>query len=204
MFARRTPLASWGRLRELMWPRSGWQRASRYLGHRLKRLPGTPHYIAAGFASGAAISFTPFVGFHFVLSALLSWILRGSIVAAAVGTVVGNPWTFPFIWVWTYKLGNWLRGDPTRASDLPKAELGVTYMLQHPEAGSLLERIFLPMSIGGILTALVVWFAVYLPLRKGIDAYRQHRRGLLARARRASPLLHRREDQSAVRAAEEA
>jgi hypothetical protein len=35
---------------------------------------------------------------HFVLSALLAYIARANIIASAIGTVVGNPWTFPFIW----------------------------------------------------------------------------------------------------------
>ena len=43
--------------------------------------------------------FTPFVGFHFVLAAITAWIVRGNILASAIGTAAGNPWTFPFIWV---------------------------------------------------------------------------------------------------------
>lgn len=66
---------------------------------RLKSLKGTPYAIAAGVACGVAISFTPFVGFHVILAALTAWLVRGSILASTLGTIAGNPWTFPFIWL---------------------------------------------------------------------------------------------------------
>ena len=60
----------------MLWPRRGWTRMALYIQHRLGRLPGTPYRIAAGFACGAAISFTPFLGLHFVLAALGALALR--------------------------------------------------------------------------------------------------------------------------------
>ncbi len=91
----------------------GWRRMGVYLVKRLTRLPGTPHSIAAGFACGTAISFTPFMGLHTVLSVLLSFLVRGNYLAAMAGTLVGNPWTFPFIWVASAKLGHALLGGAT-------------------------------------------------------------------------------------------
>ena len=43
------------RMRELLYPRRGWRRAIEYLGHRVRRLPDTPHRIALGFACGLAL-----------------------------------------------------------------------------------------------------------------------------------------------------
>jgi uncharacterized protein (DUF2062 family) len=155
------------RLREFLWPQMGWKRASLYVGHRLARLPGTPYSIAAGFACGAAISFTPFVGFHFVLSALLAWALRANILASAIGTVVGNPWTFPFIWVWIYETGSLiLRTEPTPLQDI---ELSFHYLVEHA------LDIFLPMLIGSIPTATVVWFAFFWPTRYLVALYQRKR-----------------------------
>jgi uncharacterized protein (DUF2062 family) len=81
-----------------------------YLVKRVTRLSGTPHSIAAGAACGVAMAFTPFVGFHLIGALLLSWLVRGNYIAAAVGTLLGNPWTFPLILVVTYQLGNVLLG----------------------------------------------------------------------------------------------
>ena len=43
-----------------------------------------------GFACGAAVSFTPFIGFHSALAALLAWSIGGNILASAIGTAVGH------------------------------------------------------------------------------------------------------------------
>jgi len=72
MFGRRNPLPVLHRVWSVVWPKAGWRRASRYMAHRVRRLPGTPYRIAAGVASGAAVSFTPFIGLHFVAAALLA------------------------------------------------------------------------------------------------------------------------------------
>lgn len=46
------------RVKDFVWPRKGFIRAWKYLAVRLSRMNTTPHAIAAGFASGAAASFT--------------------------------------------------------------------------------------------------------------------------------------------------
>ena len=78
---------------------------------QLQRLQGTPYSIAAGFACGIAISFTPFIGFHLILAAITAWFIRGNIVSSALGTLIGNPWTFPFIWIAVLTTGRFLLGD---------------------------------------------------------------------------------------------
>ena len=99
MFKRRYKIGLRDKIQNMVWPKLGWKRYGQYIIMRLNRLKGTPREIAAGVACGVAISFTPFVGFHFVLAAITAWIVRGNILASAIGTAAGNPWTFPFIWV---------------------------------------------------------------------------------------------------------
>ena len=182
MFLRRQKLPWARRLRELIWPSAGWRRSTSYLFHRVARIPGTPHFIAAGFACGAAISFTPFVGLHFVLSFALAWMVRGSMLAAALGTAVGNPWTFPFIWIWIYELGhrmiNAQEQIPAEAVNFTKFFARISGALLRMDMMYLFDTawpVFWPMFLGGIPTAIVVWFAFYLPLKPMVAAY-QHRR----------------------------
>ena len=170
MFGRRIPLSLLSRLRHVVWPRSGWRRLFSYLGHRVRRLPGTPESIAAGVASGVAISFTPFIGLHFALACGLAWLLRGNLIAAAVGTVAGNPWTFPFIWAWILALGRWILGDSGQYEPPPDATL--LYMIEHP------LLLLWPMTLGGIPTAVVAWFVSYYPFKRMVAEYQK------ARARR--------------------
>ncbi len=177
MLGRRHPLPIYRRVRAFVWPSGGWHRASLYVAHRLRRLPGTPYRIAAGFACGAAISFTPFIGFHFVGAALLSVLLRGSLLASAIGTVVGNPWTFPLIWAWIYALGQWLLGGEV-VSELPVV-LSLTYIFERP------LDVLWPMTVGGVPTSVAAWFAFFWPVRGAVAEY-QHARSRLVRRKKRS------------------
>ncbi|NQU56792.1 MAG: DUF2062 domain-containing protein [Rhodospirillales bacterium] len=183
MFKRREKPKLHHRARDFLWPSLGWKRSTEYLFHRIGRLPGTSHTIAAGFACGAAISFTPFVGLHFVFGGFCAWIIRANIVAAIIGTAVGNPWTFPFIWTLIYNLGVWLGagGNGSAASELDFPTLFSSCM----DALLRFDPVFLfetawpvlwPMFIGGIPAFVVVWFGVYLAFRPLIEKYQSRRR----------------------------
>lgn len=169
MFKRREKRPVGVRVREAVWPSIGWRRWFDYFKHRVGRLPGTPYSIAAGFAFGAAVSFTPFMGLHIAVGAGLAYLFRASMLAAVVGTVVGNPWTFPFIWVGIFKLGNLLLG--VSAEELQTHRLSFGYLLEHP------WEVFLPMAVGGVVLFAPVWAAFFFPLRRAIEGY-QHRRFL--------------------------
>ncbi len=186
MFKRRKPLPIIHRLWEVLWPRGGWSRFTRYVGHRVGRLPGTPYQIAAGLACGAAISFTPFMGFHFVGAALLCVLIRGNVIASAIGTVVGNPWTFPFIWLWIHSLGTWVLGQ-SGDSQLP-AHLSMQDIFQN------LSGVFLPMTVGGVPTAILVWIAVFWSARVAVAQYQRQRRRRLRRK-----VMKRKEREAATR-----
>jgi len=162
-----------------------------YLWHRVGRLHGTPHSIASGLACGAAVSCTPFVGIHLILAALVSWFARGNIIAGLIATVVGNPWTFPFIWWWTYKLGTKMgAGDPSWAEpdvlaiivDLPgvAAKAALSFDLDWAYFENLWAVLW-PMMVGSVPTFIVVWITTYLFLKPLVTAYQGRR---IARRRR--------------------
>ena len=73
---------------------------------KLDSLKGTPQSIAKGFATGVAMSFTPFVGFHILLSLMVAKVTKQNGIAATLGTIAGNPWTFPLIWYTTLHTGH--------------------------------------------------------------------------------------------------
>ena len=197
MFRRRIKPTSFERIRNVLWPRGGWRRSSRYFAHRVARLPGTPYSIASGFAIGAAVSFTPFIGFHFVLSALFSILTRSNLVASLLGTIVGNPWTFPFIWLWLYTCGNWILGTDL-ATDTVHFNMAVLWdfvvmglnyiggglIFGHWDTAdqialarlweSIVDIIW-PMMVGCVPTSLVVWMLFYFPVRRAVVIYRHNR-----------------------------
>lgn len=176
LFRRRRPLSVFSKLRAVIWPTRGWRRSARYVGHRLGRLPGTPYRIAAGFAAGVAVSFTPFIGFHFLGGALLALLLRGSVMASAIGTAVGNPWTFPFIWAWIYGLGRWILGHTGGTAELPD-NLSFQFIFDN------VWGVLWPMTVGGLPMGVLAWCLSFWPMRRLVDGYQRARRFRLSRRR---------------------
>ncbi|MCH7831431.1 MAG: DUF2062 domain-containing protein [Proteobacteria bacterium] len=182
MFKRRIQKTLGDKILGFLWPAIGWRRAWAYTMLRLARLPGSAYSIAGGFACGAAMSFTPFVGLHFILSAVLAWTLRANIIASVIGTAVGNPWTFPFIWTWLYQTGTWMvSGERLETAAKPKFSEIFGHVLQALlswDVPYLLETatpVFWPMFVSSLPTAFVVWWVFYLPLKYTIQGYQDRR-----------------------------
>jgi uncharacterized protein (DUF2062 family) len=171
IFKRRDKPPFWERLREIVYPRKGLWRGLGYIRKRLHRLPDSPHRIALGFACGAAASFTPFFGFHIVIAAAVAWLLRGNVLAAAFGTMVGNPITFPFIAAFSLETGWRILGTVKRHSE---SDFSVGWLLDN------IELIFLPYLVGGILPGLLCAVVCYWFIGPIVEAYQKRRRRRLA------------------------
>jgi hypothetical protein len=174
MFQRRKKKSWLSKSRDVLWPKMGWERLASYYQHRVGRLQGTPYMIAAGFASGAAVSFTPLMGFHFIIAIVLAFAIRGSLLAAMFGTAVGNPWTFPLIWWLIYKLGHFIIGENPALTG-SGAGLPLHQIRDAP------AEFFWPALVGSIPCAIIVWFVVFFPLRRLVKEYQARRRRRLAR-----------------------
>ena len=190
MFKRRSAPPLGRRIRNAIWPEMGFKRSTSYLWHRVARIPDSSYAIAAGFACGAAVSFTPFVGLHFVIGAIMAWIIRANIISALIGTTVGNPWTFPFIWVWIYKSGMWMGAGAAHgdAQTLDFAALFAGMMeaalqLDIPYLMGQVWPVFWPMLVGSIPTFIVGWLVFYWSLNGMVGAYQHQRRRRLERRR---------------------
>jgi len=190
VFRRRRKRSLLSRGFELLWPRMGWRRAGRYYVFRIKRLPGTPYTIACGFALGAAVSFTPFIGFHFVIAGLVAWALRANILASAIGTAVGNPWTFPGIWFGVLWLGSKILGR--EVPDLSFSDLSLTMIFDQ------FSTIGVPMIVGGVFVGAIAWVVFYIPIYRAIANYQHHRHS--SRIKRQQVLAEERQAREALAA----
>lgn len=140
---------------------------------KLTNIKGTPESIAKGFATGVAMSFTPFVGFHILLSLMVVKITKQNGVAAVLGTIAGNPWTFPFIWYLTLHTGYLVLPNQNSLSPLDfklffsklfHAIISLDFNLFIHD----IWPIFLPMLIGCIPYYILVWFVVSYLIKKAI------------------------------------
>lgn len=175
IFKRRKPRDFLKKLREALWPSQGWRRTISYYRHRIFRTGDSTYRIAAGLASGAAVSWSPFLGTHFVQAIFLSWLLRANLLAGFAGTALGNPTTFPVMFWISYSLGAALCGliGLGDAVALPPG-MDFEWFAHHPMPflAFLFHhplKLLLPLTLGGYLCALLCWpvayAALYFPVR---------------------------------------
>ncbi|MEM8812899.1 MAG: DUF2062 domain-containing protein [Pseudomonadota bacterium] len=176
LFRQRFKPDFWATARVLLWPRRSWYRSFEYLRKRVVRLSASPHVIALGFACGAFASCTPFVGFHFLIAGAIAFVLGGNIIASAIGTSVGNPLTFPFIWATTFNVGSQIVPDsgPIAAPD----HLSPAFFSQSLDT---VLPIFGRMLIGSVPCGIVVGIVAYFVIRLVTRAYQKARRRRLRR-----------------------
>lgn len=191
VFKRRDSRPWWRIIVEGLWPRGGWRRAFLYVQHRLNRLPGSPERIGRGIWAGIFVTFTPFFGLHFLMSAGMAWAMRGNVFAALLATFFGNPLTFFPIAVVSLKTGHLMLGT--------RFEEGATRSLwdKFASAGADLNRnlrailngepqdwhsllvfwneVMWPYTVGGIVPGVVVATAIYLVSVPVIRAYQKRR-----------------------------
>tara|TARA_B100000989_G_scaffold256671_1_gene205955 strand:+ start:125 stop:613 length:489 start_codon:yes stop_codon:yes gene_type:complete len=135
-----------------------------YYKLKLARLPASPHAVASGFACGSMVSFTPLLGLHFILAIVFAYLMRGNIVAALLGTIVGNPVTFPFIWGLIYKVGTFVIS--TKHVEFNN-EINFNMIITQT------YEFFLPMLLGGAILAIPVWLITYTLTHSFISSYKK-------------------------------
>jgi len=175
LFRRRESESFLAKLRVHLWPRRSWSRSTRYVVHRVRRLSATPHAVALGFAAGVFVSATPFLGTHLIMAVLIAWVIGGSIVAAILGTFVGNPLTYPLFWVSTYEVGHLMLGGGSKKAEI---DLSGDFHASIDQLWPLVK----PMTLGALPVGIALAALSYILVKPTVNAY-QHRRRTLAAAR---------------------
>ena len=141
------------------------KRASLFYFLKLVRVKDTQDKLAIGFACGSMVSFTPFIGFHFFLAVIFAYILRGNIVASLIGTFIGNPFTFPFIWIFIYKVGNiFFKNDQNFSLEL-------TFQSLFDQGYDIL----IPMLIGSLIVSIPIWLISYYTVKFLILSFKRRK-----------------------------
>ena len=124
-----------------------------------------PHFVAMGMAIGVFIGCTPTIPFHTLLALILAFILRGSKIAALLGSWVCNPFTLPFLYMGSYRIGARLLGTSApidfhfeSISDLMESGMDTTLM----------------MVTGGIVLGIIPGVAAYFITRYVAIAMRKN------------------------------
>ena len=129
-------------------------------------MPASSYAISAGFACGSMVSFTPLIGFHFVLAVIFAYLLRANYIAALIGTIVGNPISFPFIWGLIYKVGAFIVDKP---EDKLSPNINFEIIINQT------YDIFIPMLVGGAVLAIPIWVVTYFITYSFVSSFKQAR-----------------------------
>ncbi|MGV8951644.1 MAG: DUF2062 domain-containing protein [Cypionkella sp.] len=190
VFKRREPLGWLAWMREMVYPSGGFRRATRYVIHRMSRLPDDPHRIARGVFAGFLIGFLPLPGLQFVAAWAAARLVRGNLLAALLGTFNTNPVTTPFFAVFAMTFGHWLLGvqAPLTAEAIAGAfghagvDLWHNFMAIFTDAtmhwGGLQRfwhDIYVPYFIGALLPGLVISIVAYYATIPIVQAYQKAR-----------------------------
>jgi len=143
---------------------------------KLLKIRANNYEIAAGVACGVAISFTPFVGFHLVLAVMSAWLIKANVAAAAIGTLFGNPWTFPFIWAGILYVGERISGVSQKYGNIDFEQLfknmfATLKSLDIKGFESDVLPIFQPMLLGSIPFYLLSWIIAYIITERLLNRY---------------------------------
>lgn len=122
-----------------------------------------PEKVAASFALGVAIAFTPLIGFHFVIALVLALILKLNKIDVVLGTLVVNPLTLGPVSAAALPIGRLVvRARHEAAVHMPWGDF--LRPAAWAQAGPAMRAIGLQWGIGMFTLSIVFGAATYLVL----------------------------------------
>lgn len=163
---------------ERLWERIA--RSSRYAYLRVVRIKAPAESIAMGLALGVFAGALPFLSLQMVIAASLALVLRGNVIAAALGTWWTNPFNWAIVFPLLYMLGKvFVPWDVPPLSISELAHLPLLELLQQS------WRWLLITSLGGVIAGVPMAIVSYFAALRGVRLYHDGRaRRKLERQRR--------------------
>ena len=137
-----------------------------------------PEVVAASFAIGVAVSFTPLLGLHWIIALLIAVVLKLNKVDILLGTLVVNPLTLPAVGAVAIPIGRFfLQARREAIARLPWREMFRRSFWT--AAGPTMRAIGVQMAVGMFVLAVVAGTLTYVVL---LQLIRRHRAKLASRA----------------------
>jgi uncharacterized protein (DUF2062 family) len=122
---------------------------------RFISLKGNPEQVAIGLSIGVFVGITPTIPFHTLLAFILALALKQNCTASVLGaTVIGNPFTLPFLYITEYHLGKYLLG-----SNVNDVVFNDYHMWDILHLG---WSVAYPLLVGGIALAFILALPAYV------------------------------------------
>ncbi len=174
IFKRQQKQSFISKIYNIIWPQMGWWRTIQYYKYRILRLPHSARDIAMGIAAGCVVSWTPTFPFHILQCYIFCKIARANFPAALLGTMFGNPWTFPLLFIVSYNVGNFFLG----VTGLDEALLFFTGETELFQQDGVIVQKYIPTFVGGYIMAALTFPLFYYSLLYMIRAGRVSRKAV--------------------------
>ena len=123
-----------------------------------------------GFSVGVFSAFTPFIGFHTVITLFVVWLVRANYFSSIIGTFVGTPITYPFMWVASMSVGSvFLEGEKLTANYFKDVSIYSWDFL------NLIKPFLFPFLFGSIILGSISAILSYYLVKKLVIAYRKRK-----------------------------
>ena len=143
------------------------KRIIRYMYLRLVRQEMPVHNVAMGFAAGMFVGFLPIIPFQTIVAVAVAFPVRGSKIAAALGTWISNPVNMIPIYLILYYAGSLI--IPWEVPPFNPELLELTVMLEQG------WNWFLVMLVGGVAMGIPASILSYFLSRHAIAGYRRRK-----------------------------
>lgn len=145
----------------------------------LLNLDDPPERTALAFAIGTFIAFSPVLGLHTILAALIAIVWRLNKVALFAGVYLTNPWTLAPVVGASWAIGKWFVATPPIV--LPHFSISaLTSAAFWQQVGSQWQQL-LPFAIGATILSIVCSLVSYPLMLYVLRSYRRkHSKGSMA------------------------
>jgi hypothetical protein len=125
-----------------------------------------PHRLAAAFALGVFIAFSPWLGLHLVSAVALAWALRLNKVVVLTASLLNNPWTIVPLYVFCLWSGIRITGQDVSLPELSWDRLGFSDLF------TVLRPFLWPFIAGTLVIGAVAAVISYFLFAWAIKRYR--------------------------------
>lgn len=142
----------------------------KYVRDRIRsifKLDDSPHQLAAAFAVGIFIAFSPTIGLHTLSCLLFAWLFRLSKIVVLSAAFVNNPWTIMPMYGFCLWLGMKITGGGAAAPSIAWNELTVR------TAYKVLAPYLWPFVAGTLVAGFVAALASYVVMYWAVVRYRK-------------------------------
>jgi hypothetical protein len=149
----------------------------KYVRDRIRgifKLNDSPNQLAAAFAVGVFIAFSPTVGLHTFSCLLIAWLFRLSKIVVLTAAFVNNPWTIVPLYGFCLWFGMKITGAETAAPDIAWSELTFrnAYTVLAPYLWPFVAGTLVIGAFAAVLAYAVMYWAVVRYRKKEVELSR--------------------------------